>query len=237
MNRLMKADLKRIIAKPSMYVIVLILALFILFKGSASTAAGQMELYKSLFGNIGLIFLSIPIFLSVYSDEIKSGIMISMIGMGMARKNIVATKLKDSLVLYIGTYVLLYAAAVTQNSVSGLPVSPKHNLFLLLFCGFCIIRGIGIMALASLFLFLTMSAAGGMLVLVLAGAVGSGLLKMVQDKFKLPVYDFSFLGLLDSSFADFQAGDFGYTIIPALLYLAVVIVINIATFNRREMDL
>ena len=57
MNRLMKADLKRIIAKPSMYVIVLILVLFILFKDAASTAAGQMELYKSMFGNIGLIFL------------------------------------------------------------------------------------------------------------------------------------------------------------------------------------
>ena len=95
MNRLMKADLKRIIAKPSMYVIVLILVLFILFKDAASTAAGQMELYKSMFGNIGLIFLSIPIFLSVYSDEIKSGIMISMIGMGMERKNIVFSKLKE----------------------------------------------------------------------------------------------------------------------------------------------
>ncbi len=237
MNRLMKADLKRIIAKPSMYVIVLILVLFILFKGAASTAAGQMELYKSLFGNFGLIFLSIPIFLSVYSDEIKSGIMISMIGMGMERKNIVFSKLKDSLVLYCGTYLILYVAALIKNTVSGLPISPKQNAFLLLFCVYSVIRGLGIMALASLVLFLTMSAAGGMLVLVLAGAVGTGLLKAVQDRFKLPVYDISFMGLLDSSFADFQAGNIGYTIIPALIYLAIVVAINIATFDRREMDL
>ncbi len=237
MNRLMKADLKRIIAKPSMYVIVLILALFILFKGSASTAAGQMEMYKSVLGNVGLIFLSIPIFLSVYSDEIKSGIMISMIGMGMERKNIVFSKLKDSLVLYCGTYLILYAAALIKNTVSDLPISPKQNAFLLLFCAFSVIRGIGIMALASLVLFLTMSAAGGMLVLVLAGAVGAGLLKAVQDRFMLPVYDISFMGLLDSSFADFQAGNFGYTIIPALIYLAIVVAINIATFDRRARDL
>ena len=237
MNRLMKADLKRIIAKPSMYVIVLILVLFILFKGAASTAAGQMELYKSLFGNIGLIFLSIPIFLSVYSDEIKSGIMISMIGMGMERKNIVFSKLKDSLVLYCGTYLILYVAALIKNTVSGLPISPKQNAFLLLFCVYSVIRGLGIMALASLVLFLTMSAAGGMLVLVLAGAVGSGLLKAVQDRFKVPIYDMSYMGLLDSSFADFQAGNIGYTIIPALFYLAVVVVINIVIFDRREMDL
>lgn len=237
MNRLMKADLKRIIAKPSMYVIVLILVLFILFKDAASTAAGQMEFYKAMFGNIGLIFLSIPIFLSVYSDEIKSGIMISMIGMGMERKNIVFSKLKDSFVLYCGTYLILYVAALIKNTVSDLPISPKQNAFLLLFCAFSVIRGLGIMALASLVLFLTMSAAGGMLVLVLAGAIGTGLLKAVQDRFKLPVYDISFMGLLDSSFAEFQAGNFGYTIIPALVYLAIVVAINIATFDRREMDL
>ena len=237
MNRLMRADLKRILAKPTMYVVVLLLAAFVLFKGASSTSAGQMELYKTLFGNIGLIFLSIPIFLSVYSDEIKSGIMISMIGMGMERRKIVLSKLKDALVLYCGTYLILYAAALTKNITSGLPISPKQNAFLLLFCVFCIIRGVGIMALSSLVLFLTMSAAGGMLVLVLAGAVGSGLLKAIQDKLKLPVYDMSFLGLLDSSFADFQAGSFGFTIIPALVYLAIVIAINVLIFDRREMDL
>ncbi|WP_022766357.1 hypothetical protein [Butyrivibrio sp. XPD2006] len=237
MNRLMKADLKRIIAKPSMYVLVILLTVFILFKDAADTSAAQMDLYKQLFGNIGLIFLSIPIFLSVYSDEIKSGIMISMIGMGMERRKIVLTKLKDAFLLYCGTYLILFCAALVKNVISGLPISPKQNAFLLLFCLFCVIRGLGIMALASLVLFLTMSAAGGMLVLVLAGAVGSGLLKVVQDRFKLPVYDMSYLGLLDSSFADFQAGNFGITIIPALIYLAIVVAINVATFDRREMDL
>ena len=154
-----------------MYVIVLILVLFILFKGAASTAAGQMELYKTLFGNIGLIFLSIPIFLSVYSDEIKSGIMISMIGMGMERKNIVFSKLKDSLVLYCGTYLILYVAALIKNAVSDLPISPKQNAFLLLFCLFCVIRGLGIMALASLVLFLmsAFSSAGAVLRIVISG--------------------------------------------------------------------
>ena len=237
MNRLMRADLKRIIAKPTMYTVVIILALFILIKEASDTAAGQMELYKELLGNLGLIFLSIPIFLSVYADEIKSGIMISMIGMGMERKNIVITKLKDSCVLYMGSYLVLFAVAVIKNTVSGLPISPKQTAFLFLFCIFCVIRGLGIMALSSLFLFLTMSAAGGMLVLVLAAAAGSGLLKMAQEKLKFPVYDMSFLGLLDSSFVDFQAGNFGYTIIPAFIYLAAVIVVTIIIFDRREMDL
>ena len=237
MNRLMRADLKRIIAKPIMYVVVLVLALFIFFKDASDTVAGQMSMYKEVFGNLGLIFLSIPIFLSVYSDEIKRGIMISMIGMGMERRNIVATKLKDSCVLYMGSYLVLFVVAMIKNAASGLPVSPKQTAFLLLFCVYCAIRGLGIMALASLFLFLTMSAAGGMLVLVLAGAAGSGLLKAIQDKLKFPVYDMSYLGLLDSSYADFQAGNFGYTIIPALIYLAIVITINIIIFDRREMDL
>jgi hypothetical protein len=102
---------------------------------------------------------------------------------------------------------------------------------------FCVIRGIGIIALSSLVLFFTMSATGGMLILIMAGISAAGLLKALQDSLEIPVYDFSYVGLLDTSFADFQNGTFGGTLILALLYLLVVVVINIKTFERKEMDL
>ena len=237
MNRLIKADLKRIIAKPGIYVIVTLMVLFVLIRKPADTAADQLEFYKVIFNDIGLIFISIPIFLSVYSEDFKSGIMISIIGMGIERKKVVFSKLQNAAALYAGTYLLLYIAAVTKNVISQLPVTPRQNAYFLLFCVFCVIRGVGVMALASLVLFLTFSTSGGILVLILAAASGLGLLGALQDHTSLPIYDFSYIGLLDKAFAEFQNGSFGITLIPALLYLAVVIAVNIITFDRKEMDL
>ncbi len=237
MNRLVRADLKRIIAKPSLYVVVIIMALIVLFKRPASTAAEHMDFYKLFFNSFGLTFVLIPIYLSVYTDEIKSGIMISVIGMGMSRKSIVRSKLRDSFILLCGTYAILFLTALLKNSIMELPITPTQNAFLLLYCVFCIIRGIGIIALASLVLFLTMSSTGGMLVLIVVGVTAQGILQKLQESTKLPVYDLSYIGLLDDSFAQFQAGNVGGSLIVALFYLLIVIVVNVLTFDRKEMDL
>ena len=237
MNRLVRADLKRIIAKPGLYVVVIIMALVVLFKDTARTAADQMEFYKTFFNQIGLTFVLIPIYLSVYEDEIKSGIMVSVIGMGMSRRRIVRSKLRDSFILLCGTYGILFLAALLKNTISGLPITPRQNAFLLLFCVFCVIRGIGIVALSSLVLFLTMSSSAGMLVLIVTGVCASGILKILQEKTKFPFYDFSYIGLLDDSFAQFQAGNVGGNLIVALFYLLIVVIVNVLTFDRKEMDL
>ena len=237
MNRLVRADLKRIIAKPGMFVVVILMALIVLLKSPNDTAADQMEFYKFFFNVLGLTFVMIPIYLSVYTDEIKSGIMVSVIGMGMSRKKVVKSKLKDSFILLLISYTLLFLVALYKNNSSDLAVTPRQNAFLFLFCMYCVIRGIGVIALSSLVLFLTMSATGGMLVLLVGGIAAAGALQPLQEYLGMPVYDFSFIGLLDQSFAQFQAGNIGFTIIPALIYLVIVININIATFNRKEMDL
>ena len=196
-----------------------------------------MDFYKLFFNEICLTFILVPIYLAVYSDEIKSGIMISVIGRGIPRKKIVKAKLQDALYLLLGTYIILFIAAFIQNSIVDLAITPRQNIFLFVFCLFCVIRGIGILALSSLVLFLTMSSAAGMLVLVIAGVGASGVLNAAQDYFKLPVYDLSFMGLLDAAFADIQSGSPGLTLIPAILYLFAVIVINIKIFEKKEMNL
>ena len=134
MNRLIKADLKRIVVKPTVYIVGLIMVILVLTRTASDTSSDQVNFYKAFFNNVGLIFISIPIFLSVYSDEIKSGIMVSIIGMGMDRKKVVLSKLEDALVLYGVTYLLLYITALIKNAMSGLPITPRQNAFLFLFC-------------------------------------------------------------------------------------------------------
>ena len=237
MRNLIKADLKRIMGKPGLYVAVVLMLLLILIPRAAASASEQMESYKSLFNVFGLTIVCIPIYLSVYTDELRSGTMITAIGMGLPRHKMVKAKLWVSTILLLGSYLVLYLAAVLKDAASGLVVTPRQNLFLLIYCLFCVIRGVGIFARSSLILFLSMSAAGGMLVLVLAGMASSPLLKGAQQETKFPFYDMSFMGLLDSAYADFQAGGFGGSLVPALIYLGIVIFINVKVFNRKELNL
>lgn len=237
MNRLVRADLKRILAKPGMYVVVVIMVVIILISETFDTPSQQIDYYRSFFNMIGLIFLLIPIYLSVYTDELKSGIMTSVIGMGMPRKKVVRSKLTDSFILLCLSYGILYIAVLVNNNVIDIAITTKQNIFLLIYCFYCVLRGIGIIALTSLVLFLTMSPSVGMLVLVLAGFVSAGVLQTIQEKTDLPVYDFSYMGLLDRSYAELQAGNLGLSILPALFYLLVVVTLNILTFDKKEMDL
>ncbi len=237
MNRLVRADLKRILSKKGIYAVLLIMLLVVIFRKPAETAADEMEFYRTFYHLVGLTLICIPIFLSVYSDEIKSGIMVSVVGMGMPRKRIVTSKLRVCLILLSGTYLLLFLTALIKSSFLHLGITPRQTALLLLFCFFCVIRGIGILALASLVLFLTMSASGGMLVLIITGVTASGVLKSLQNFTRLPFYDMSYIGLLDDSFAKFQNGSFGFAFIPAIIYLLAVIYINIKVFERKEIDL
>ena len=237
MNRLIRADLRRILRKPGLYVILLFIVIIILGRSPAETSGEEMEYYRTFFGFWALTMISIPIYNAVYSDELKSGIMINVIGIGMDRKKIVLSKLWDCFILLLGAYAVLYVAALISNSATGLAVTQKQNTFLFIYCLFCVVRGIGIIALSSLVLFLTMSGAGGMLVLIVVGLAAEMTLKTIQEVTELPFYDLSYIGLLNRSYTQFQNGDIGFSLIPALIYLCVVIAVNIMAFDKKEMNL
>ena len=237
MRRLVNADLKRILCKPGLYLAVVIMLIIVLTVKASDTAADQMEFYKAVFNSVGLIFICIPVFLSVYGDELKSGTMVISIGRGIPRRKIVRAKLQTCTILLTGSYLILFIGAIIKNSISGLVVTPRQNAFLFLYCIFCVLRGVGLFGLSSLVLFLTLSSAGGMLTLIIAGMAAQPVLQTIQLNSGIPAYDMSFLGLLDASFADFQAGGFGWKIIVAFIYLWVVIGVNIITFDRKELEL
>ena len=237
MRRLIRADLKRIMAKPGLYIVLLFLLLNMILFGGADTVDEKMAFYKMLFNKIGLTMICIPVYLAVYADELKSGIMISIVGMGLARKKIVHGKLWDCFFLILFAYLLLFWGAYYNNSISKLAITPRQNLTLFVFCMLCVIRAVGVMALASLVLFLTMSASGGMLVLIITGTAASALLTSLQDYTSLPFFDFSFVGLLDTALVQFQNRQLMIALLPALIYLMAVVMINVVIFERKEMNL
>ena len=238
MIRLIRADLRRIFKKRS-FNIMLILALLILFmRPRQETAADQIESIKNYMNSVGMMFVCVTAFLGVYADEIRTGSMIGVIGRGMHRRKVLLAKLIEAGIILLLFYGAAYLLAFLDNESAALGVTRRQELFLLIYCLYTVIRGIGLLALASLISFVTWNASGGMTILVMCLLVWNLFLKIVQDKLMLPVYDLSFDGLLESSFTSFSAGYFGWQILPAvLIYVVGVAALSAFLFQRKELDL
>ena len=238
MRKLIRADISRILRKPTFYILVVLSLIMLVVRPSGKTAALQIEGLKTYLNTFPIFGIGIPAFLAIYSDEMKSGKIIDVLGKGLSRKKILIAKLLDVLIILLMFFAAAYIIILIMNTAADIEVTPKQNLNLLMYCAFIIIKIIGFFALASLVVFASWNSAGGMIILILAGTLSSVILQAIQNKLTLPVYDMSYVGLLESSFAGFTAGNFGWQIIPALLvYLGGVIAISIAIFNRKEIEL
>lgn len=237
MIRMIRADLNRILLKPTFYILIVLALYSLISRPTQDTAAQQIETFKTYIDIIPTLGIGIPAFLAIYSDEMKSERMSAVLGRGMSRKKYLIGKLLDALILLVLFFAVIYGCMLIKNTAAPIAVTAKQNLNLLLYCVFAILKVFGFLALAALACYATWNAAGGMVILILAGSFSGLFLKFVQDRMSFPIYDVSYVGLLEASFAGFAAGSFGWQIIPALLiYLGGVIGISVIIFNRKEIE-
>lgn len=238
MRLLIRADLRRVLRKPGFYVLIVLTLVLFAFRKPEGIAAEYFDSTKMTLENIGLPLLCIPIFLAVYGDEFKSGTLQCVIGRGLSRSKVVIAKLLDAAILLAAAMAAMFLVVFLRTSFSSLAVTARQNLHFLYFCIICVLRGVGYMALSSLVMFLTWSAAAGTVTLVVCSMLSGFFLKAVQDWSHLPLYDLSYEGLLNASCTAIQAGSFGWQLIPALvIYLGGVVWLNIVIFNRKELEL
>ncbi|MBQ7557819.1 MAG: hypothetical protein IJT00_07130 [Lachnospiraceae bacterium] len=237
MRNLIRADLRRITGKPGLYLLPALALIATVASKTADSASNQMDMMRQMVGTVFLLGSLIPVFISVYGDELKSGVLINIIGRGMARRKIIFAKLLDSAILLLLLYSAAFLAVIVRNLFTDLAITPKQYLHLYIFCIYCVIRGVGYLALSSLAVFLAWNASGGMFILIVADLFSKMFLMVAQDKLKFPVYDMSFEGLLESSYAGIRAGETGWQLIPALLIFLAVVAVNVITFDRKEIDL
>ena len=238
MRLLIRADLRRVLRKPGFYVLIVLTLVLFAFRKPDGIAAEYLDSTKLTLETFSLPFLCIPIFLAVYGDEFKSGTLQCVIGRGLSRSKVVIAKLLDAAILLSAAMAAVFLVIFVRNSFSSLAITARQNLHLLYFCIVCVLRGVGYIALASLVMFLTWSAAAGTVTLVICSMLSSPFLKAVQDWSHLPLYDLSYEGLLNASCTSIQAGGLGWQLIPALvIYLGGVVWLNILIFNRKEMEL
>ena len=172
MRRLIRADLRRILAKPGFYICPLILfALFVY--GLFQSPIEYDSYYDSLEIQLNYLYpflVLLPIFTCVYGDELKSGTMVTAIGRGLSRTKVILAKFIDTLVLSL-TFCLFFLLmdqitfdrfSVVLTKVQILRVLSAYLACWLKIQGFC--------AFAAIFVYLTWNSSVG----VIAGLIGPG---------------------------------------------------------------
>ena len=238
MRRMIRADIRRILKKVMFYGIALIAYIIMFTIKKEDTALDQMETIQMAMELIGSGLFPIAVFIFVYGDELKAGVIHSIIGRGLSRSKVVAAKYIDCLILLLAYLIPLLLIAFLKNSMSGLPISPKQSLDLFWDFVFMYVRAAGYMAFGSMGLFLTVSVAGGMVTLIVFMMVIADCLKTVQGHLPVHVYDLYFEGLVDKAQANFMIGKAPWQLVPAIgIYIIAVLFLTGKLFERKELDL
>ena len=235
---MIRADIRRILKKVMFYIICVVAYIIMFTIEKEDTAIDQISTIKMAMELIGSALFPIAVFIFVYGDEFKAGVIHSIIGRGMSRAKIVTAKYIDCLILQLICIIPLLLIAYLKNAISGLPISPQQNIDLFWSFVFMYLQSAGCLAFGTMALFLTMSVAGGMVTLITFIMVVADGLKMIQDYIPLRVYDFYYDGLVDKAKADLMVGSAPWQLIPAIaIYIVGVLILTGVLFDRKELDL
>ncbi len=232
---LIRADLRRILKKPGLYVFLTIACLIFMLWSDEATAAEQMSSMQFAIGIIGASSLIIPVFFAVYADDFRTGIISFVIGSGMPRSSYVLKKFFESALLFMGTMTVMTFAGIICIFFSDLAISFKQTFHFIIYSGFSYIKGCVLLAISALFLNMTWSLPAAITAMILFAYITGPVLMILQEVTLISVYDFYFEGLLDSSFNAFQAGKLPLKMIPVFLLLILILVITIKFFEKREL--
>ncbi|MBQ8076064.1 MAG: hypothetical protein IJ237_08780 [Oscillospiraceae bacterium] len=240
MRRLIRADLRRILAKPGFYICPLIsFALFIY--GLFSSSIEYDSYYSNLDIQLAYIYpflVLLPIFTCVYGDELRSGTMITAIGRGLSRTKVILAKFIDTVLLSLA-FVLFFLLmdqitfdrfSVVLTKVQILRVFSAYAAAWLQILGFC--------TFAAIFVYLTWNSSVGLVAGLISIAFSKMILDWLQNRTHLPFYDVTFLGQADMARRQFDAGNMWmHHVFFVLLWYALFLTVSALIFNRKELDL
>ncbi|MBR1629763.1 MAG: hypothetical protein IJ679_10955 [Lachnospiraceae bacterium] len=240
MKELIRADLRRILRKPS-FTILLIFLLFFQLVDVIRTMEDPdqyITLSHSSFGGIYLMIVTIFAFLSVFADDQKSNAYASIIGTGMERHTLLLAKIIDCTIL-IGLYysIMLIVRDYLCRELE-MPVSVRQRCFVALFVFFCALRGTSCLILSMLVLYAFDSTSIAILTDVTLTLIAGTLCKYLQTISKVELYDFLIDGLFDNAYANLSVGRLPWQLVPAfVVYFGGAFAAAAAIFQKKELSL
>ncbi len=239
MIRLIRADQRRYMKKPMLYILVLACCALLFFFGNDVAEADYLK------GNFFLFFpfvsaFVIPTYLiaMVYGDDLSYDITPAYLGKGMDRKRLIVNKVTGLLlnmivinVIFFGVFMLrFYKNGVTPaRSVLMDGISEMLQVFLLAFGDVCF---------ALIFLYLTMNVVVGIISFLLFRAIGPLLIGAVENAVKINIHSFIYDGLIGDGINAIKMSRFPWQIIVGvLIYIGGAFIITALVFDRKELDL
>ena len=240
MRRLIRADLRRILAKPGFYVCPLILfALFVY--GLFGDPVDYDTYYSSLDIQLSYIYpflVLLPVFTCVYGDELRSGTMITAIGRGLSRTRVILAKFIDTLVLSLA--FMMFFLLMDQITFDRFSVVLTKVQILRIFSAYAAtwLQILGHCTFAAIFVYLTWNSSVGLVAGLFSISFSKMILDWLQSHTHLPFYDVTFMGQADQVRRQFDAGNtWLHHVLFALLWYAVFLALSALFFKRKELEL
>lgn len=238
MRNLIRADLRRVLRRPTVYIFAGLMVLFILFSGFSDDVFTQMESEKNIAFYLAAIMGSVPILVTLYGDDFRSGSLITVIGRGLSRTKVMLAKLIVSAILLLPFYLLALIEVIIAHTVLVEAFySPKQQVvtvFLMLFAWF---RNVALFAIASIIMYAMWSVAGGLVSMLVLIVFPRIILNALAQNAKFNFYNITLSGLVEKAYYSLISEDFPFQLIPAVIYLVVFILLGSIFFKRKELDL
>ncbi len=242
MIRLIRGDIGRILKKPGFYVLIVIYVLICLSDAFSDNSADFEDMYFGFeFSYTYLLpfVLGIPVFLGVYTDELRVGALQTSIGRGIPRRNIVIAKFIDSLILAFFICAIEFVSEIIYMRYKYfiIPTSLQYVRWMALLL-LVYIKVVGAIAFAAIFMYLTWNASIGLVVELISLTFVQIILDNIQKNTSWPVLDISYIGQAEEACMKLAAkGNFIMPLIMVLIYLTIFIAISILVFSRKELEL
>lgn len=237
MRQLIKGDIARILRKKEIYIFAFLLYVILFAVKSKTEVEDQISSFKSMVALIGMLMCLVPVYITVYGDEIRTGSMQTVIGRGMSRRKVIISKLIDCIILFTMMFIVFLLLFFVKNAIADLTLTPKQNLMAFVYVLLTCIRATGYFAVTGLFLFSSWNIAIGLTACVMLVFVNVSL-ALVQTNMHIPVHDYWIDGLVNAAYNDLLIGDFPWKLIVMIaVYIIGAVVITIKIFDRKELDL
>ncbi|MCR4924287.1 MAG: hypothetical protein K5931_09815 [Lachnospiraceae bacterium] len=246
MISLIRADIKRILRKPS-YRLILIICMVLIMIGALDARLGLwngLTFVSSISFLLTFIdtILGITIFLAVYADEFSSNSMQCLIGRGISRFKLIASKLCNCIIITFMSYGLM-ALLVTILALSmraDMNSMEASFIYASIFMRALKMLGFATVAMIVLFAFRNIALATFVDVLLVTAA------DMINNIFDIiPVIKFMHLenyfysGAINCAEVDFLFGDGKQILFAILLFLilgAVSLLLSYMIFRKKELE-
>jgi len=183
------------------------------------------------------------LFSSIYTDDLIAKNLITLVGFGMSKAKIVLAKIV--LTALLGTVIfalaplLLYvthaAFGWTATASTMTMVYAVSFKYLLITIGYSALSGIVVYGLQRttfamvLYILFAFNIVGSLFKLFLVNMVGVGFASLITDRLMPGITDRIFAGII-------SGGPLALPVIEYIIYVAIVVMVSVIAFNKKEME-